>query len=340
MKKSHVEIFELYFPTIEKMVAEAKNIVFDEEYTKYDCLNKIYDECNKIYKLEDLNFSDDYYVDLSIVGEVHEKFKHHYNDLKLYSGFKYGIVHAIEKDFWHKLCNVLSGTSTLEEIKHDLRNNNLLKLSRFDKQCGWCAKSVYFEYDADIKSFVESNHSKAQGACPYVDEEFSEYVIDCPSGSMVFGNNFSCFMDYEYNSDYTDYSINGLHGQKRMEKGYAEHNYVYVQVGNTSPSILRNKNTGALRFSIAYDEDTDEREVFPDEEDIGYVCTDLWAVLGMDKDEYDKKVNDYIQSGKNDMSFRGNTVVKFSDGACKLFVKINNYKEFQDQTNFFSMWVL
>lgn len=114
------------------------------------------------------------------------------------------------------------------------------------------------------------------------------------SGKMVIANDLRpLFKEKSGHSQYiidkSGYynSINSDYGVQLNTRYWAEKGMVYLQVGNTSPSIFVKKH-GIITFKNQYNYDpkTDKetKNYTADEKRKGYVCTDLWAICAIDYD--------------------------------------------------------
>lgn len=138
-------------------------------------------------------------------------------------------------------------------------------------------------------------------------EEYDNKV-DIPSGKVMFANDLRClFPDSDNLSDayitkksgYYN-SINSDVGVMYNKEFWNNLGMVYVQVGNTSPNVFKDKETGiiSVKFKNIYIDDEDLSQYEQDEEedegyvknysdteqDMGRICTDLWAVCAVDYD--------------------------------------------------------
>lgn len=138
------------------------------------------------------------------------------------------------------------------------------------------------------------------------------YKINIPSGKLLFANDLrelfpelDRFDDDKYITEKSGYSnsINSELGVMYTQEFWNNHGMIYVQVGNTSPHVFQDSITKNIevKFKSIYtpqkgDEDLDVDDSDDDEDpdyvknytatenDLGSVCTDLWAVCGIDHD--------------------------------------------------------
>lgn len=123
-----------------------------------------------------------------------------------------------------------------------------------------------------------------------------EFNFKCNSGKIVIANildrNVPKFKELKQS-----FSINEKKGLIDMMRYWESHNFLYMQCGNSSPSILQN-DSGEIIIGSYYDDEADnDYNERPDEyndhiprdntyKEIGYVCTDLWAVHIIDYDDF------------------------------------------------------
>lgn len=138
------------------------------------------------------------------------------------------------------------------------------------------------------------------------------YKLNIPSGKLLFANDLrelfpelSRFEADKYITEKSGYSnsINSELGVMYTQEFWNNHGMIYVQVGNTSPHVFQDSITKNIevKFESIYtpregeddlDVDDSDDEEDPDyvknytdtEKDLGYVCTDLWAVCAIDHD--------------------------------------------------------
>lgn len=130
----------------------------------------------------------------------------------------------------------------------------------------------------------------AQSACQFP-EGVGHYsnIINVPSGKLVFSNYLLSLFDRtlaivsdEYISKASGYnnSINSDYGVKLNTEFWNLKKLIYIQVGNTSPTLYQHKETHDITCKISKaPTDTVKR---------GKVTTDVWAVFGMDYNQFIK----------------------------------------------------
>lgn len=138
---------------------------------------------------------------------------------------------------------------------------------------------------------IGTEESPCRGIASQTEFDFN---FKCPSGKIVIANildrNVPKFAELK-----KSFSINEKKGLIDMMRYWESHNFLYMQCGNSSPSILQNEN-GEIIIGSYYDDEADaDYTDRPDEynlhvsknyKEIGYVCTDLWAVHIIDYDDF------------------------------------------------------
>ena len=137
------------------------------------------------------------------------------------------------------------------------------------------------------------------------------YKLNIPSGKLLFANDlrelfpeFSRFEADKYITEKSGYQngINSELGVMYTQEFWNNHGMIYVQVGNTSPHVFQDSITKNIQVKfesiytpqegdevIEVDEDSDDdpdyiKNYTATEKDLGYICTDLWAVCAIDHD--------------------------------------------------------
>lgn len=108
--------------------------------------------------------------------------------------------------------------------------------------------------------------------------------INVPSGKLIMSDDLREVAKYDIDSPI---SINYGRGCDALARISAEQaNLAYAQVGNSCPSITVNTE-GVIQFvSPEYDEDTNS-VIFEDGEvKVGWIITDLWAVMAVDYQQW------------------------------------------------------
>lgn len=152
----------------------------------------------------------------------------------------------------------------------------------------------------------------AKEPCPYPDGIPCTLTLDVPSGVIVMGNDFRSHFPGTLGDDYRDknyekYSVNTQHGCYYTTKDYETDRMIHFFVGNTCPGIyvtgdneciVANSPSEELTVEITKEDGTPGWEFPPNPEhekwlegkkDIGGICTDLWWVSAVDKDEAERR---------------------------------------------------
>jgi hypothetical protein len=173
--------------------------------------------------------------------------------------------------------------------------------------CFVCGMNSKIGLTADgYSNFVDPNSRMARfsshHACPYPQgiEQYSN-VVKVPSGNLMFANDLRClFPDADSRSDAYIIEKSGYYNSICSELGmlyntefWNKFGLVYVQVGNTSPQIVKNTKTGVVTVKInnTHDDDYEEKgehhtvkKYISNEEYCGRISTSLWAVCAIDLD--------------------------------------------------------
>jgi len=160
-----------------------------------------------------------------------------------------------------------------------------------------------------------------------------EVEVEFTSGNLIIMDWFR-FDDNLFNQIVKDenFSINSSKGRVDQITHYAEkHNFISVNVGNSSPSIFKRKNT--LMFGRNNDvEDSEEDKSY-----VGFVCTDLWNASIIDEDQLKahlaetgiskKEINAHIRELKKGWTCNQ---VKVEPGKYKA-IFCGDYEDFDDK---------
>jgi hypothetical protein len=181
-------------------------------------------------------------------------------------------------------------------------NSSLMTVDHFCFVCGVTTKSKY--HDNQFTSVVEEGSRMAKFSghhpckLPHGIADYS-YPLSIPSGKLLFANDLrELFPDSDpdvYINEKSGYynGINSELGVMYNQEYWNNLGMVYVQVGNTSPHVFQDKKTQTIQVKPEYrylknrsiNEESDEVANYTEtEHDLGYVCTDLWAVCAIDHD--------------------------------------------------------
>lgn len=161
-----------------------------------------------------------------------------------------------------------------------------------------------------------NSEGTAENPCVSIKQE-NKLIFDfkCRSGAIAIANIMKDLPIYSENEPIGHISINEKFGMIKMMRHWEKHNFLYMQCGNSSPTIFQNKNgevlLGSLNDECLCDSDPCicvDDPTFDNFEEKGYVCTDLWAVHIVDYDDF-KGFENKIDHTILDVSALGNDIV-------------------------------
>lgn len=189
----------------------------------------------------------------------------------------------------------------LDALKNDIDSSvqssiissflDILTSSVIDSEhyCFVCGNTAKLSLKNDIYTNIISPDSRlarfpAYQPCKYPNG-LNEYtnVLSVPSGRLMFANDLRCLFPNQdrlsdaYIVDKSGYynDINSDVGMMYNQEFWNTLGLIYVQVGNTSPNIIKNNITGRIFASINY-------TCNKNEDVCGHITTDLWAICGID----------------------------------------------------------
>ncbi len=194
--------------------------------------------------------------------------------------------------------------------KHDLS---------VDSQCFNCGKriNVLGKNWKLALAEIDYKNNKITPLKECIEDKLYEVKVEFKTGELLIADWFRIeefTKKVEYNSDYTDVSINFALGRLKSTQHAAELGFVTVHVGNTCPHILQ-KDEDFIFGRFEYDPDGGEEPTqIADYQEKGMVCTDLWNVTVIDKsrlieivaastglEKAEKIVEEYIVENKSNM---------------------------------------
>lgn len=116
--------------------------------------------------------------------------------------------------------------------------------------------------------------------------------IDCPSGKLLFGNDFRTEYDPDLkHPDDGDLMGNGAYHSWKVFQTYGAIGMGHGFVGNSCPTVWQHSKTKVGIWNIGHEPHKDDRydgpEITPKEgKSIGSICTDLWWYSIVDLDDY------------------------------------------------------
>lgn len=155
--------------------------------------------------------------------------------------------------------------------------------------CFVCGNTAKLSLKNDIYTNIMSSDSRlarfpAYQPCQYPNG-LNEYtnVLSVPSGRLMFANDLRCLFPNQdrlsdaYIVDKSGYynDINSDVGMMYNQEFWNRLGLIYVQVGNTSPDIIQNKETGYVFAAINH-------TCKKNEDVCGHISTELWAICGID----------------------------------------------------------
>lgn len=151
------------------------------------------------------------------------------------------------------------------------------------------------EYHAAIKSGDSERAAKAREALAEAlqalgqprrpDPFLGNTVVDInvPSGKLIMSDDLRAVEKYRVEMRE---SINYGRGCDLYARDHAEQvNVAYASVGNTCPTITVNAD-GVIKFVNPDYDDTDSAILEEGETNVGWICTDLWAVMAVDYQQW------------------------------------------------------
>lgn len=159
--------------------------------------------------------------------------------------------------------------------------------------CTYCNKHAKAIYDFEKKVFRLPDFLIEEDDTPCVSynkdkktNSIYNFSLNIPSKKLVFLNNIFPVFKVEREDKYT-VSLNSELGKKRECEEYVKNNMAYFYVGNTSPNIYQHKNKNEIiidpdNVQLKWNSKTDNIKKIEEYDDVGYICTDLWAVCMAD----------------------------------------------------------
>jgi len=315
---------------------ECKNHYVDlfplAEYILHHPNIEIYNKIDEIYPLFKVNVIDDRITnhDIHVFRNIIEGGNDFYQ--KASSGLtislvkmlkerdgdlsKYGIDMMNSEEFINYI--IENGIDSHSVIKCDCCQYTMSAHYDFDFKNLTVNVSIHDEFNKSHKTYVERNagqYGSLENPCTEIyDQKIFKYDFKCPSGKIVIANILDSLPIYQENEMVGYNSINYKFGMMRMINHWANHNFLYMHCGNTSPDILQN-NKGEVIIGRSDDEchcDCEDcicEEDFPNYENMGYVCTDLWAVHIVDYDDFKDNQNGIGSHTILDVSALGEDIV-------------------------------
>lgn len=153
-------------------------------------------------------------------------------------------------------------------------------LPRHSTECPNCGTSLQFYFDGKVITTGET-------VCPFPDGVPAYSMeFDCPSGKMVFGNDFRPLYRGEKTEADHDFDINTEFGLMQEFLFWASLGMAHGFVSNTCPKIWQHSETKVGLWTLGI-EDEDESPTMPEEGvAVGQIITNLWWYSVADHDDY------------------------------------------------------
>lgn len=248
--------------------------------------------------------------------EIKNEFEYEYLTSRCCDQIKFAISYKlfspIIKDF-ETLKNDLDQTIRNTIITQFINwlESSFLESEHYCFVCGMTAK-IGLKSDG-YSNIIDSNSRMAKfsgyHACPYPKGiDHYSHVLNVPSGVLMFANDLRCLfpdtdrLSNDFITEKSGYynSINSELGVKYNQQFWSELGMAFVQVGNTSPNIFKDTQTGVISVKFkniyvdsdnlsGYEQEEDEDEGYvknytKTDEDFGRISTDLWAICAIDLD--------------------------------------------------------
>lgn len=170
----------------------------------------------------------------------------------------------------------------------------------FCSQCGSNSQlSLNDEGILSIKPINMKNYNnKGQEPCEFPEGVNSHSnLFNIHSGKLVIANDLRSLFPESLHEEsdkfiltHTEGSINCAYGRKSNTSFWNDKGLIYLDTGNSSPHIFYNKKESKIAFKRDYWYDkknnSDHKNFTANEKNLGYVCTDLWAICAMDYDYF------------------------------------------------------
>lgn len=179
-------------------------------------------------------------------------------------------------------------------------NSSISSPDMFCSQCGEISKLKLNEDGILTITPISSKNynNKGQEPCKFP-EGVNTYsnLFNIHSGKLVVANDLRSLFSESLSKEsdkfilqHTQGDINCAYGRKVNTSFWNDNGLIYLHTGNSSPHIFHNKKESKVTFKSEYwydkENESDNDNFTSDEENIGYVCTDLWAICAMDYDYF------------------------------------------------------
>lgn len=184
-----------------------------------------------------------------------------------------------------------------------------------DENCFCCGKKILpvienwktglLTFEPETRQFIKLK--------PCIENKIIELNIEFKTGNLLMADWFRIeefTKQVEYNKDYKETSINYTAGRlASTQHALKTFGFITVHLGNSSPSIFQNGN------DFIFGHEDEETKLSPDFKYKGYVCTDLWNVTIIEKEQLinlvankvgqekaEQLIEDYLKDNKGNYS--------------------------------------
>lgn len=353
-------------------ISEQISSSIQEYFVKYNIDKEVLNSKDQNFKM-DLSFDICTYLFENLLNNLIENI---YFNFKGHFGFDNDYLKNLDKSTKERVLPVDEMSFDILHISIfqyllDWDNKNLERMDRdlfhrvkSECYCFDCGKklSLYINFQDKKMEYRYFNGKEIVPELNECSEKNSNGIFSFthsfPSGKIIFANDLRNIIseDREFHRNLdkkiTEKSgfyntINSSLGQKLNSLVYSELGLVYIQVGNTSPTIFKDKSGNIIaKPEFLYDRETDEdiENFNKNDNKLGYICTDLWAVCAMDYDlykslklerakkNYPEEEVDESYINEDDFDF----IVEVKPGNYKI-TSYYNSKEDQKDERFFTM---
>ncbi|MER5988070.1 hypothetical protein [Streptomyces sp. NPDC001787] len=126
----------------------------------------------------------------------------------------------------------------------------------------------------------------AQDPCAHPMGITTEVTLDVPSGKLIVTDDLRDVYDTDF---FAGADYNTALGQAQVIQAMAALGCAFGPVGNSCPGLYRNGADTYVIASVYVDEDTDDAPALPEPDRLARICTDLWAYMLADFEDWKAK---------------------------------------------------